>query len=95
MNISCDVNQLSDKPQDASRLTDLRVWMIRNNMSYGDIARSFGVSRSAVQAMVSRPRISSQRHQQLRELGIPEHLLPPVVDVPRGRPARMSESMNL
>jgi hypothetical protein len=39
-----------------------------------------------VQQLLKGKRISTTRHKELLNFGIPAHLLPPAEDVPKGRP---------
>ena len=81
-----DTNQLCDDEQGSSRIIEFRVWMIRHKVTYSQLAKDIGsITGPAVIKMLKSDRISSQRHQQFISLGIPEHLLPPAIDVPRGR----------
>ena len=85
MQLASDTNQLLPVPQAASRYTDLRVWMLRNNVSCAGLGRSMGgITGNAVQQLLKGERISSARHAEFIALGLPKELLPPAVDVPRG-----------
>lgn len=84
-----NANQLSATPQETSRVIDLRVWMIRNGVTFVSIGKALGgITGNAVHQLLKGERVSSDRHADLRKFGIPEHLLPPALDVPRGRPTR-------
>jgi hypothetical protein len=88
MESAFDNNQLSPKPQADSRLVDLRVWMLRNGVTFPKIGKALGgITGAAVQQMLKSKRISFARHKDLTDFGVPSHLLPPADDVRRGRPA--------
>lgn len=82
-------NQLSEIPQVDPRLVDLRVWMIRNRITFPIMGRALGgITGNAVQQLLKADRISVSRHKELLNFGVPAHLLPPAKDVARGRPPK-------
>jgi hypothetical protein len=86
MQITCDNNQLSFAPQADSRIIDLRVWMLRNGITFPMLGKLLGgITGSAVQQLLARDCISLSRHKEFLALGVPGHLLPPARDIPRGR----------
>jgi hypothetical protein len=91
MQITPKTNRLSRVPQDDERMLDLRVWMIRNGITYASLGKSLGITGNGVQKLLQGERIPSVRHRELRNLGLPPHLLPPAQDVkcgprPKGLP---------
>ena len=86
MKITSNANQLSTEPQESTRLIDLRVWKVRNRITFREIGMALGgISGNAVQQMLAASRISTSRWEELKNFGVPEELLPPAVDVSRGR----------
>lgn len=86
METTFDSNQLSHGQQADPRLLDLRVWMIRNGLTFPKIGKALGgITGSAVHQMLKAHRISFERHRELMDFGVPGHLLPPAQDVRRGR----------
>jgi len=68
-------------------MLDLRVWMIRNRTTFPKIGKALGgITGNGVQQLLKGKRISTTRHKELLNFGIPAHLLPPAEDVPKGRP---------
>ena len=68
-----------------SRVEQLIIWMRRHGTSYGRIGRQLGITRMSVGRLCRAERIPPQRFAQLTKLGIPAHLLPPAVEVKRGK----------
>jgi hypothetical protein len=88
MEIASNRNQLAQSTQ-AARIVDLRVWMVRNGITYAELGRRLGgITGNAVQQMLGSERIPSVRHTALLGLGVPGHLLPVAQDVPRGKKKR-------
>lgn len=70
--IACD--QLTRKER-------LRIWMMRNGLTFLGIARQLGETRHSVTAWLTiRDTIPVRRRKQLERFGIPEDLLPPGLD---------------
>jgi len=92
MQTASSANQLSGTPQDGSRdsrVTDLRVWMLRNGLTFASMGKALGgITGNAVQQLLKQDRISVVRHKEFIDFGVPAHLLPPAQDVPRGRPPK-------
>lgn len=89
MQTTSETNQLSCSPQADSRWIDLRVWMVRNGLTYVKIGKALGgVTGNGVQQLLQAERISLARHKELIDFGVPAHLLPPAKDVPVGRPPK-------
>ncbi len=59
-----------------SRQESLRVWMMRNGISYASIGRKIFVSGPNVGRLLMGETIPPHRHQQFLELGFPSELLP-------------------
>lgn len=86
MQITSETNQLSDVPQENLRIVDLRVWMIRNKVTFPVLGKFLGgITGSAAEQLLKADRISVSRHKEFLDFGVPAHLLPPAQDVPRGR----------
>ena len=90
MEIASETNQLLSAPQADSRVVELRVWMIRNGETYPKIGKALPkpITGSAVEQLLKAERISVDRHGEFKKYGIPESLLPPAQDVPKGRPPK-------
>lgn len=71
---------------DLTRQECLSIWLRREGVSVADIAKSLDVKPMSVSRWFRAERISSWRHRQLVECGIPAELLPPPVDIAPGRP---------
>ena len=85
MQSSLNSNQIPNRTQDADRIVDLRVWLIRNRVTYRMIGAALGgITGHAVQKMVAKDHVPCARHAQLLAYGIPEDLLPPALDVRSG-----------
>ncbi|MDR2488212.1 MAG: XRE family transcriptional regulator [Desulfovibrio sp.] len=88
MKTNSESNQLSHAAQADPRMLDLRVWLIRRGLTYVALGKAMGgITGNAVQCLLQQDRIPIARHTQFVELGVPSHLLPPAMDVRRGRPA--------
>lgn len=70
--------------QTPTRQERLKLWLWSNNVPQAEIARRLGVAKSSVGYWIRRDFLSAQRVEQLRELGIPEDLLPCARDIPSG-----------
>lgn len=69
------------------RYERLRSWMVANQVSIAWVARQLSIAKSYARTLLRADRISTKRHGQLVEIGIPEELLPRAEDVKRpGRP---------
>ena len=68
-----------------SREERLLIWLRRNELSYAALGKKLGISTMSALRLCKAKRISSMRHDQLCELGIPEALLPKKEDSPKGR----------
>lgn len=89
MNNTFNANQLCKSPQADERFVELRVWMVRKGESFPQIGKALGgLTGVRVRTLLMSDRISVDRHEKLVAYGIPTHLLPPGVDVPRGRPRK-------
>lgn len=67
------------------RQAELRVWMIRNKVTFVQLGVVMGnVTASAVQKSVRRPHMPVRNHKALVEFGVPAELLPPPLNVPSG-----------
>lgn len=89
MKITSHDNQLATASQGDTRLMDLRVWMVRNGVTYVMLGAALGgITGTAVQQLLKGDRMPVARHSALLDWGVPEHLLPPAQDVPRGRNPR-------
>ena len=69
-----------------TRQERLLIWMRREGVSTANIAKTLGVQPLSVYRWFNAERISTWRHRQLVECGIPAELLPPPVDIAPGRP---------
>ena len=79
---------------DLTRQERLSIWLRREGVSVSSIAQRLNVQVMTVSRWLKAERLSSWRHRQLVELGIPAELLPPAVDVapgPQKRPAMARE----
>ena len=84
-----NANQLWEPPQADERFVELRVWMVRNGESFPQIGKALGgLTGVRARSLLMADRISVDRHKKLVAYGIPTHLLPLAVDVPRGRPRK-------
>lgn len=68
-----------------NREEKLLIWMRRNRLSYAALGKLLAITRMSALRLCKAPRISSARHGQLPQLGIPYDLLPLAEDRPRGR----------
>lgn len=59
-----------------SRELALRIFMLKNDITYQAIANIFGVTDSGARFILLRDRISKERHDILSQLGFPCELLP-------------------
>lgn len=62
----------------------LYLWLRENRVSLASLARQIGVSQVSVSKWVQAESIPTKRLEQLKQLGIPEELLPKGVDIPTG-----------
>lgn len=67
-----------------SRQALLYLWLRENRISLASLARRIGVSQVSVGKWVQAESIPIKRLEQLKEIGIPEALLPEGVDIPTG-----------
>lgn len=67
-----------------TRQERLKLWLWRNNCKQAELARKLGVGKSAVGKWIRAERLPSWRVRMLREVGIPEELLPRAEDIPCG-----------
>lgn len=89
MQTTSETNQLYTAPQADPRMLDLRVWMLRNGVTYPQMGQALGgITGNAVQQLLKGERISTARHQDFLRLGVPAHLLPAPRDIRRGRPRK-------
>ena len=72
----------------ADRQAELRVWLIRNGMTYAEIGRRMGITSSGVLRLVQGERMPTKRHSEMVGMGIPADLLPQPLDVPFGPPRK-------
>jgi hypothetical protein len=86
MQIAHESNQLLPVAQADPRVLDLRVWMVRNQVTFTQIGKALGgITGNAVLRMLKAERIPVTRQRELLAFGVPSHLLPPAQDVRRGR----------
>lgn len=71
-----------------TRLERLLIWMRRNRINFSEIGESLGITRMSAGRLCKAERISSSRHRELAQLGIPVELLPLAKDVKRGPKGR-------
>lgn len=85
MSIALNSNKTSGPSQVELRIMDLRIWMIQNNITFVQMGKDLGgVTSSCVWQLLKRERISTARHRDFLNIGVPERLLPPPRDVSRG-----------
>lgn len=71
------LNSLKVKPKKPGRQLLLDSWLVLNQIQKQDIAKKIGVSNAFIGAVLAEKRaMPLKRFQQLKELGIPEDLLP-------------------
>lgn len=70
--------------QTPTRQERLKLWLWSNNVPQAEIARQLGVTKSTVGKWVRAERLPTWRWKMLRDVGIPEELLPRAEDVPSG-----------
>ena len=94
MLITSDSNQFLTPLQDTdSRIKSIRVWKTVNEVTYVAIGQALGgITGKAVQKLLEGERIPTERFNEFVAFGIPENLLPPAIDVPRGRPKRVPDT---
>lgn len=71
-------------PTELNRQTRLCLWLQENKISLSSLARSIGVSNTAIGKWIRADYIPTKRVEQLRQAGIPEEFLPIGMDVPTG-----------
>lgn len=71
-----------------SREERLLIWLRRRGLSYAALAKMLDITRMSALRLCKAKQISSIRHTQLSDLGLPIELLPEVQDKPRGRKRR-------
>ena len=59
-------------------------WMRANGHTYESLGKRLGVTGTGVSRMFTRSSIPTRRYKQLRDEGVPPHLLPPAKDIPTG-----------
>jgi hypothetical protein len=59
-----------------SKLDKLRGWLSTYRLTYGDLAGAMGITTSAVGYLLTSQTARPERVEQLRDLGLPEDLLP-------------------
>ena len=59
-------------------------WMRANGHTYESLGKRLGVTGTGVSRMFTRSSIPTRRYKQLRDEGVPPHLLPPAKDIPPG-----------
>jgi len=79
MESSSEHNLITPTRQEA-----LNIWISREGLSHARIARALGLTQSAVSKMLKRDTAPVHRVEQLREFGIPLHLLPQPVNLKPG-----------
>lgn len=67
-----------------NRQARLCLWLQENQISLSSLARSIGVSNTAIGKWIRADYIPKKRVEQLRQAGIPEEFLPMGMDVPTG-----------
>ncbi len=67
-----------------SRQEALRVWMARNNLTFTEMGRRMDVTANNVSKQCDQDTMPVHRHEQLREMGVPEELLPVALDLKPG-----------
>lgn len=75
---------------DLTRQDRLHLWVRKSPWSQNDLARQIGVRPITISRWLRADRLPSWRVQQLRDLGIPEDLLPLAEDVSPGPKPRES-----
>lgn len=67
-----------------SRVEKLQVWMTRNGQTFRSLGREIDMSGSCLGRLLRGESMPSWRHRQLLDLGVPEALLPPALDIKPG-----------
>lgn len=75
----------NNKQMPLTRQELLILWLKRQGKCQADIARALNVAEISVSRWVRADRISTRRHKQLVEFGIPADLLPVPLDLDPGR----------
>lgn len=79
-------NQFVYTPQADSRITDLRVWMVRHVITFRALGKVMGgITGNGAHKALRGERMPVAQHNALLEFGVPTHLLPVGQDLPRGR----------
>lgn len=66
------------------RTVQLRRWMSNCNMTYRWIGEQLGITGQGACSLLKKETVPVKRYVQLKELGIPVHLLPTPMDIPTG-----------
>lgn len=62
----------------------LPIWMRREGLYLSAIAMKIGMTKAGLSNLLRRERIPTRRFNQLRDIGIPEDLLPRAEDIKAG-----------
>lgn len=82
-----DSNLTPTDAQEADRICELRVWMVRNEVSFVDMGKNMGgVTGNAALKALKKARMPVDNHKLLRDAypHLPLALLPQPLDVPPG-----------
>ena len=73
------------------RQAQLASWLAINELTRTSIASELGLSSAYVGQLLNGKRLTPKRIEQLKGLGIPEELLPPLRARARGNPSESGE----
>lgn len=75
---------------DLSRTEKLEIYMKRKKITFVDIGKAIGATRSTAFNLLTGNSVPTHRHAQLVKAGIPEILIPPARDIAPGRKPKKS-----
>jgi hypothetical protein len=70
--------------ENPARKDKLKGWLCANRLTYAEIGTHLGMAASSVSFILNGDTARPERVAQLRELGIPEELLPDPLYIPPG-----------
>lgn len=75
---------LANKLTDLTRDEKVLIWLRRTGRTFRGLGAELGLTGDAVAALLRNESCPTHRHRQLLELGVPEELLPPALDIKPG-----------
>ncbi len=68
-----------------NRIDNIKAWLSARHLTHADVGQALGITAAAVTKMLNNDHARPERVAQLREIGIPEDLLPEARYITPGR----------